>query len=114
MTGVQTCALPIFTVTVGGFLLVQTLQGAVMPFVQFPVALHRQPDLAEVREGQMTCHDSAGEKRGVGDVEPQPGVGQRDAGCGSLGFALCRQGNVVPPGEEVQLIPGGLTVAEKD
>src|SRR4051812_17939535 len=95
-------------------LLVEALQRAVVAFVEPPVTLHRQPDLTHHLECEIARHHGAVEHRGVGDVEPQPGVGHRLAGRGAFGPALVVEWHVVPSREQVELVPRAFAVTEDD
>ena len=47
-------------------------------------------------------------------VEREPCILHDPTGIGSFGFALWRQGHVVPASKEVQLVPRTLAVAEEN
>ena len=61
-------------VALGGLLLVESLQGAVVALVEPPVALHRQPFETHLDEGQVVRGDGPYQYRGVRGIEAQTGV----------------------------------------
>jgi hypothetical protein len=96
-------------------LLVEALERAVVPLVQPPVTPDRQPRPVGGVEGELGGADRPGQQRRVDHPEVDPRLlGQEPAGGGGLPLALLGEGDVGPPGEEVQLVPGGLSMAEED
>jgi|GEM_PF-4774226 len=78
------------------------------------MALDRQPHLAHYVECEVVGHHRAGQHRGVGDIEAQPGLSHRPASGSALGHALFVQGHVVPAGEQIELVPRAFAVSEDD
>ena len=83
-----------------------------MALVEAPTALHRQPRQVHRIEREILGDDGTGLQRRVRRVEPETGLGHRDAGGGRLGGALLGEGDVVPAGEQVGEVPLRLAVAE--
>ena len=104
----------LIAVSCGSRLLVETLQCAVVPFVQAPVTLQRQPHLPHFAEREVTGHHCAREDTGVGKVEAQAFVTHHGTRGRRLALTLRGQLDVVPTGEEVEFVPGALAVSEQD
>ncbi len=93
--------------------LVLSGQRAVMAFVEAPVLHLLDPHLVHFLERQPQRLDGAGLQRGEGDVEFEPGLLQQRAGAARLGLALGRQFHIPPAGEEVELVPFALAMAQE-
>jgi len=82
--------------------------------VQAPVPPDRDPCLVHLGQGEVGGADGPYEHRGVDDIEGEAlGRHEPPAGPGLL-LAGDRQVAVVPPGEEVGLVPLALAVPQED
>ena len=102
----------IFTVFLGGLRLVQSLQGAVVPLVQAPIAAHRQPHLIQLLQRQPQRADGAFEYGRISLVEDEPVFLEHLPGTAGLGLALLGEVHIVPAGKPVFQIPLGLSVTK--
>ena len=84
-----------------------------MALVQPPVAPRRDPEPVEHGERQVGGADRPLLQRRVHDVGVDVVLAQQHAGVAGLGLALRREVDVVPPGEEVELVPLALAVPEQ-
>src|SRR5205085_1657244 len=94
--------------------LVEALQRAVVALVQPPVAIRRDPQPVSDLEGEVGGADGPALERGVDDVDVELRVPEELPAAAGLLLAEGREVHVVPAGEEVQLVPGALAVAEED
>jgi len=102
----------VFAVRVGGFLLVEPLQAAVVALVQAPRSAYRQPQPVEILEHELRGEDRALEQRRVNDVEVVAFLREQLRGAVRLGLSLRGEADVVPAGESILQIPGTLAVAQ--
>ena len=101
------------TMSKRGFLFVQTLQCAIVAFVQSPRTFNRdiEPHCSKCQLIGLHC---PAQQAGVGNVEGQPGF-LHGHPCGAcLANSLFGQFHVVPASEQIELIPRALAVAKKD
>ena len=98
----------------GGFGLVQTLEGAVMAFVEAPVFFDRDSDEVEFLEDGPEGVERALQERGVGDVEREPLFFEKLAGGFGFQAALVAEVDVGPAGEAVFVVPGAFAVADEN
>ena len=95
-------------------LFVQTLERPVVAFVEAPISMNRDVGRTHCGKCQSVGLDRAGEEARVGLVEREPRCSHR----GPCGRRLCDtargEGNVVPAREQVQFVPGALSVAEQN
>ena len=101
------------TVLCRRLLLVQTLKCSVVPLVPAPTAFDRQPNLPESFESKVTCQYGTSQERGVGHIKYQPGFFHGQPSRNGFGFSLWGERHVMPPREEVELVPRGLSMAEQ-
>ena len=104
----------VFAVLGGGFRLVQTLQGTVMALVQAPSLVHGQPFAVHCAQDVVQGVDGALQVRGVANVEIEAGLGQGAAAIGCFLAAGVGKVHIHPTGEEVQLVPFALAVANEN
>ena len=104
----------VLAVLLGGLLLVETLESAVVAFVESPGASDRNPQASHGIEGKICGADGPGLHRGMQHGGGHPGGSHGATGGTGLGAALLGEVGVVPTGEEVLEVPGALTVAEED
>ena len=97
-----------------GLRLVEPLQRAIVPLVQAPAALHRDPHAVHFVLNQPERTNRALQDRGVGDVDGDAFAQQFLACLARLGDALRGQIDVGPAGEEVVDVPRALAVANED
>ena len=102
------------TVLGGGIGLVQALQGAVVALVELPALDDGQPLAVHLLEHEVKSVDGALQAGGVADVEVEAGLLEGTAAGGSLLLASLGQLDVGPAGEQVELVPLGLAVTDKD
>ncbi len=100
-------------VFLGGFRLVEALQGAVVTLVETVIANHRNPHLVHAVEDGPEGADGALEHRGVGHIEFEAGFLQQLAGLAGFLAALIGEVHVLPAGEAVFLVPDALAVADQ-
>jgi hypothetical protein len=98
----------------GRLRLVEALQRAVMPFIQAPTVLHRDPHAIRDIEDRPEGSDGALQHRGEGDMRHDILAQQIAAGPHGFLPALLGQIDIDPPGEKVLDIPGALAVANQD
>ena len=97
----------------GGVRLVQPLQRAVVPFVQPPMPVHRQPHLIDPVEYDPERANGALEHGGVRHVEEEAFLLQqlrRPCGLLAAGFGEI---DVDPPSEPVFFVPRALAVSQQ-
>ena len=85
-----------------------------MALVEAPRALDRDPEPVGGVEGDVRGLDRAAEHRGVQHVGQEAGLGEQLAAALGFGLALLGEPDVDPSGEEVELVPDALAVAEED
>ena len=86
-----------------------------MALVESPVAPHREPGASGRVQGDLGGADRPGQDRGVQDPQVQVGLeGQEFPGASGLGLAQGREVDVGPAGEEIQLVPRRLAVAQEN
>src|SRR5262249_10871668 len=93
---------------------VQTLQRAVVPFVEAPALLDRNPQTVEAVERDVERAEGARQQRGVGDVEIVLAFAQQSSSLSGLVAPLVPQVDVGPAGEPVLLVPRALAVTEQN
>ena len=93
--------------------LVQTLQPAVVTFVQAPVVAHGQPHHVHLVEGDPERADRALQHRDVREVESVTERLQEPAGLARFLAAEVGQVDVGPAGEAVLLVPGAFPVPDQ-
>src|SRR5258706_2985011 len=91
-------------------LLVQSLQRAVVAFLEAPVALDRQPQPVQFLEDQPLRADRALEHRGVDDIGYRPGRCDFAARLARLFDALDREVDIRPAGKQVLEVPDALAM----
>ena len=101
-------------VLVPGRSLVETLQRAVVPLVEPPVAPHRDPVPVRCVERQVGRGDGAAQHRGVHDGRQNSLVLQQLPTVDGFLATLVVEVDVDPAGEEVLGVPVGVPVAEQD
>ena len=99
-----------FAMLRGGFRLVQPLQPSIVPLVQPPGFLDRNPQHVHFVERNPQRPDRTLQHRGVGDIKDEPLRLQLAAGVARLFLTLLGEIDVAPAGEEVFQIPFALTV----
>src|SRR5262249_7993928 len=92
---------------------VQSLQRAVVAFVQAPVLRHRDPELIHLVERDAERLDRPREHGRERAVELEPGLLHQPARLLRFGASLVGEIDVLPPGETVFEIPGGLAVSQE-
>ena len=97
-----------------GLGLVESLQRAVVAFVEPPAALHRDPHPVHGVEHDPEGADGALEHRGVGDVHRDAGGEQFAAGARGLRAALFREVDIGPAREQVIDVPDALAMTDED
>ncbi len=97
-----------------GVRLVEALQRTVVPLVEAPAALDRQPRAVGDVERDVRGLDGAGQHAREQDVRLQPRLLDQLAGARRLLLARLAEADIHPSGEEVLLVPVGLTVAQED
>ena len=97
----------------GGLFFVETLQCAVVAFVEPPILHHAHRWLPKLCERPTVGFDCPRQQRGVHRVESQPCVAQRATSGIGFVFTPRAEGHVVPTSEQVQLVPGALAVAQQ-
>ena len=104
----------VLAVLLCGLGLVAARQVAVVPLIQSPVAAHRHPQAAHAVQRLVGGADGPQLHRGVDHVGVHAGLGHHVACRAGLGAAGVGQVAVVPAGEQVELVPLALAVAEQD
>jgi hypothetical protein len=94
--------------------LVLALQRAVVPLVEPPGALHRDPAAVSRRQRDLRGVDRPGQQGGVQHLGQQPGLHQQLTAALRLAAALVVQVDVHPAGEQVLRVPLALAVAQQD
>jgi hypothetical protein len=100
-------------VGLGRLLLVLALEVAVVALVEPPGAANRQPEAVQLVEGELGGADGPHLERGVHHVGLESGLADGDPGGPGLGLALLGEVGVVPAGEEVEVVPLALAVADQ-
>ena len=94
-----------------GLGLVEALQRTVVPLIESPVAVHRDPQPVGDVERQVRGGDRTAQQRGVDHVGLTIASGDEFAGPPRLGAALVSQVDIDPAGELIACIPLALAVA---
>ena len=94
-----------------GLRLVQSLQRAVVPLVQPPVLGHGDPELIHLVERDVQRLDGALQYGCECQIEHEARLLHQPARFPRFGAPLLGKIDVLPAGESVFLIPGGLTVS---
>jgi hypothetical protein len=94
--------------------LVLALQRPVVPLVEPPRAPHRDPQPVGGVERQLGGADGPALQRRVDDARQHAVLGHQLPAAPRLGLPLRRQVDVDPPGEQVLLVPVGLTMSQKN
>ena len=97
-----------------GIGLVETLQRAVVALVELPGFDDGQPLAIHLAEHDVEGVDCALEARGVADVKVETRFFEGTAACCRLFAARVGELNIGPAGEQVELVPLGLSVTDKD
>lgn len=97
-----------------GIGLVETLQRSVVALVELPGFDDGQPLAIHLAEHDVEGVDRALEARSVADVKVETGFFEGSTAC--CGFFAARVGelNIGPAGEQVELVPLGLSVTDED
>ena len=85
-----------------------------MALVESPRALDGDPEPVGGVEGEVRGLDRAAEHGGVQHVGQEAGFGEQFAAADGFGLALLGEPHIDPSGEEVELVPDALAVAEED
>ena len=104
----------LFTMLLSGLGLVEPLEGAVGAFVKPPRLEVGNPEGAHLLGDRVVGFDSTLQHRGVRNVELKAVLLQQLTGLLGLLDTLGSEVDVVPAGEAVLEVPGGLTVADED
>src|SRR5438874_11023067 len=104
----------VLAVLVGGLLLVQALERAIVPLVQPPAALDRNPRHLHLRERELRGLDRAQQQRLMDDTRPQPGLLHLSSGIDRFLDAAVAQRHVRPAREEILEIPRALAVPQQN
>ena len=91
---------------------VEPLQGTIVPFIEPPFTMDRDPDLLHFGEGQPQSPNGAGEYRGVGNVKGEALLLEQTSGFLAFAFSLLGQVDVVPTGKAVIQVPLALAVSK--
>src|SRR5690242_16828092 len=100
-------------VLLGRLGLVASLKVAVMALVEAPMPASRDPEAVDDLEGEVRRPDRPLLERGVHDVRREAGVEQEPPCRTRFLLALGREVDVVPPCEQVELVPLALPVADE-
>ena len=97
-----------------GIGLVETLQRTVVALVELPGFDDGQPLAIHLAEHDVEGVDRALEARSVADVKVETGFFEGAAACRRLFAARVGELDIGPAGEQVELVPLGLSVTDKD
>src|SRR5262245_13037589 len=97
----------------GGLGCVESLERAVMAFVETPRSALRDPHRLHDVEGDPCRADGAFQQRGVGEIEFELLRVHEATGLFCLVAAAFAEVDVDPPREAVLLVPGALTVPKQ-
>ena len=97
-----------------GIGLVETLQRAIVALVELPGFDDGQPLAIHLAEHDVESVDRALETRSVADVKVETGFFEGAAVCRRLFAARVGELDIGPAGEQVELVPLGLSVTDKD
>ena len=95
-----------FAMLLGGLSLVETLQGTVVPLIQSPVLVVRNPVQVKLVSDGIISLNGALQHTSVGDIESKSLFLQHLTSLDGLLDASFGKRNIVPTGEPVFLIPG--------
>lgn len=98
----------------GGIGLVETLQRTVVALVELPRFDDGQPLAVHLTEHDVEGVDRALEARGVADVKVETRLFEGVAACRRLFAARVGEFDIGPAGEQVELVPLGFSVTDKD
>ena len=98
----------------GGIGLVETLQRTVVALVELPGFDDGQPLAIHLAEHDVEGVDRALETRSVADVKVETGFFEGAAACRRLFAARVGEFYVGPAGEQVEFVPLGFSVTDKD
>lgn len=107
----STCSSPCSRRGIG---LVETLQRAVVALVELPGFDDGQPLAIHLAEHDVEGMDRALEARGVADVKVETRFFEGTAACGGFFAARVGELNIGPAGEQVEFVPLGFSVTDKD
>ena len=97
-----------------GIGLVETLQRAVVALVELPGFDDGQPLAIHLTEHDVEGVDRALEARSVADVKVETGFFEGLTACGGFFAARVGELNIGPTGEQVEFVPLGFSVTDKD
>lgn len=97
-----------------GIGLVETLQRAVVALVELPGFDDGQPLAIHLAEHDVEGVDRALEARSVADVKVETGFFEGSTACGGFFAARVGELNIGPAGEQVEFVPLGFSVTDKD
>ena len=94
--------------------LVQTLQRTVVPLVEPPVPVHRDPVPVGLVQRDVRGGDRPAQQRGVQHIGLPVQPGDQFTGAGRLSAPLVGEVDVHPAGELIEGVPLAFAVAEQD
>src|SRR5688572_26142436 len=97
-----------------GFRLVESLQRAIVAFVQPPVSVHRHAELIQLVQGDPAGAKRALETGGVGDVGDVAALAPQSARRARLSAAKIAEIHMRASSETVLLIPRALAVSQQN
>ena len=97
-----------------GIGLVETLQRAVVALVELPGLDDGQPFAVHLGEHDVEGMDCPLEARGVADVKVETRFFEGSTACGGFFAARVGELNIGPAGEQVEFVPLGFSVTDKD
>src|SRR5215469_12360833 len=103
-----------FPVLRHGLRLVESLQRAIVPLVEPPGALDRDPHAVQLVEHDPQRADGALQHRGEGNVGAEVLLDELLAGLDRFESALRRQIDIRPAGEQILDVPDALAVADQN
>ena len=104
----------VLSVLVDGLLLVQSLESSVVTFVDLPGLGDRNPHAVGLFQDVPQGADGTLLKRGEGNVGLDSGLGNELSSLGSFDVSSVTQWAIVPTGELVGKVPGGLSVSDQN
>jgi hypothetical protein len=103
----------LLTVLLGGLCLIQTLQSAIMSLIKPPVLIMRNPREIKLIRDRVVGLDGSLQQRGVSNIKSKSLFSQHPSGLDGLLNTVLGKRNILPPGENVFFVPGGLSVSNK-
>jgi len=100
----------VLSIFVHSLLLIKTLKTSIMPLIQLPSLVDRDPESLSLVHDIEESLDSTPQERGVGNLGLDSFGLDELSSLGNLLLSLGGKRTIVPSGELVLKIPGGLTV----